>query len=164
MEGDTSLFIFCEFQESVMLAVWAEPVISFSPQLSFTPIDESEGDSQKKKFKKWQPRSFYFMLHVFVQLLSHVQLFATHGLQQARLPCPSPSPRACSNSRPLSRWCCPTISSSLTLFSSYSQSFLTSGSFPMSWFFTLGGQSIGAAASVSLFWFLIFLWVFSYVW
>ena len=145
MEGDTSLFIFCEFQESVMLAVWAEPVISFSPQLSFTPIDESEGDSQKKKFKKWQPRSFYFMLHVFVQLLSHVQLFATHGLQQARLPCPSPSPRACSNSRPLSQWCHPTISSSVIPFSSCLQFFPTLGSFPRSRLFTLDGQCTGAS-------------------
>ena len=146
MDGDdTSLCIFCEFQESVMLAVWAEPVISFSPQLSFTPIDESEGDSQKKKFKKWQPRSFYFMLHVVVQLLSHVQLFATHGLQQARLPCPSPSPRAYSNSRQLSQWCHPTISSSVIPFSSYLQSFPTLGSFPRSRLFTLDGQSIGAS-------------------
>ena len=73
-----------------------------------------------------------------------------HGLQHARLPCPSLSPRACSNSCSLSRWCHPTISSSVTLFSSCLQSFLASGSFPMSWLFASGGQSIGASASASV--------------
>ena len=58
------------------------------------------------------------------------------GLQHARLTCPSLSPRVFSNSCPLSRWCHPTISSSATLFSSWPQSFLASGSFPMSQLFT----------------------------
>ena len=73
-----------------------------------------------------------------------------HGLQYARLPCPSPTPGACSNSCPLSRWCHPTISSSVVPFSSYLQSFPASGSFPMSQFFTAGGQSIGISASASV--------------
>ena len=64
-----------------------------------------------------------------------------HGLQHARLPCPSLSPGVCSNSRPLSRRCCPTISSSVAPIICL-QSFPSSGSFPMSRFFTLGGQSI----------------------
>ena len=68
------------------------------------------------------------------------------GLQHARLPCPSPSPGVSSNSCPLSQWCHPTISSSATLFSC-SLSFPASGSFPMSWLFTSGGQSIRASAS-----------------
>ena len=71
-----------------------------------------------------------------------------HGLQHTRLPCPSPSPRACSNLGPLSQWCHPTISSSITPFSSCLQSFPASGSFPMSQLFVSGGQSIGASASV----------------
>ena len=71
-------------------------------------------------------------------------------LQHARLPCPSPSPRTCSNSRPLSRWCHPTFSSSVNPFSSCLQSFPPSGSFPMIWLFALGGQSIGASASASI--------------
>ena len=71
-----------------------------------------------------------------------------HGLQHARLPCLSPTPRACSNSCPSSWWCHPTISSSVVPFSSCFQSFPTSGSFPVSQFFTSGGQSIGASASV----------------
>ena len=73
-----------------------------------------------------------------------------HGLQHARPPCPSPSPRAYSNSCPLSQWCHPTISSSLVPFSSCLQSFPASESFPMSWLFTSGGQSIGASASAPI--------------
>ena len=73
-----------------------------------------------------------------------------HGLQHARLPCPSPTPGAYSNSCPLSRWCHPTISSFVVPFSSHLQSFLTSGSFPMSQFFSSGGQSIGVSASASV--------------
>ena len=70
-----------------------------------------------------------------------------HGLQHTRPPCPSPNPWACSNSSPLSQWCHPTISSSVVPFSSLLQSFLASGSFPMSLFFVSSGQSIGASAS-----------------
>ena len=72
------------------------------------------------------------------------------GRQHARLPCPSPTPGACSNSCPLSWWCHPTISSSVALFSSCLQSFPASGSFPMSQFFASGGQSIGVSASASV--------------
>ena len=71
-----------------------------------------------------------------------------HGLQHARLPCPSLSPRACSNSWPLSWWCHSTISSSVSPFSSCPQSFPALGSFPTSWLSASGGQSIGASASV----------------
>ena len=70
-----------------------------------------------------------------------------HGLQHARLPCPSSTPRACSNSHPSSLWCHPTISSSVVPLSSRLQSFPASGSFLMSQFFTSGGQSIGVSAS-----------------
>ena len=73
-----------------------------------------------------------------------------HGLQHARLPCPSPTPRAYSNSCPLSPWCHPTISSSVIPFSSRLQSFPASGSFQMSQFFTSGGQSTGVSASASV--------------
>ena len=73
-----------------------------------------------------------------------------HGLQHARLPCPSPSPRACSNSCLLSQWCHPTISSSVVPCSSCLQSFPASGSFPVSHLFTSGGQSIGVSASTSV--------------
>ena len=73
-----------------------------------------------------------------------------HGLQHARLPCPSPTLGAYSNSCPSSLWCHPTISSSVIPFSSWLQSFLASGSFQMSQFFASGGQKIGASASVSV--------------
>ena len=71
-----------------------------------------------------------------------------HGLQHARLPCPSPSPGDCWNSGPLSQWYHPTMSSFVTPFSSCLQSFPASVSFPMSQLFTSGGHSIGASASV----------------
>ena len=65
----------------------------------------------------------------WVQSLSRVRLFASHELQHARPPCPSPTPGAYSNSCPLSRWCHPTISSSVIPFSSCPRSFPASGSF-----------------------------------
>ena len=68
-----------------------------------------------------------------------------HGLQHARLPCPSPAPGACSQSCPLSRWSHPTISSSVLPFSSCLQYFPASGSFPVSQFFASGGQSFAAS-------------------
>ena len=74
--------------------------------------------------------------------------FQPHGLQHTSFPCLSPTPGACSNSCPLSRWCHPTISSSIVPFSSHLQSFPASGYFPMSQFFASGGQSIGISASV----------------
>ena len=83
---------------------------------------------------------------VVVQSLSHVQLFATPWTAacQAFL---THCLLTCSNSCPLSRWCHPTISSSITFFSSCPQAFPGSGSFPMSRFFTSCGQSIEASAS-----------------
>ena len=72
-----------------------------------------------------------------------------HGLLHTRLPCPSPSPRACSNSCPLSQWCQVTISSSVIPFSCL-QSFPASGSFQMSQLFASGGQNIGVSASASV--------------
>ena len=72
-----------------------------------------------------------------------------HGLQHTRLPCPSPTSRACSNSCPLSWWCHPTISSSVVPFSCL-QSFPASESFPVSQFFASAGQSIEVSASASV--------------
>ena len=73
-----------------------------------------------------------------------------HGLKHTSLPYPSPTPRACSNSCPSSRWCHPTILSSVVPFSSHLQSFPSSGSFPTSQFFASGSQSIGVSASASV--------------
>ena len=88
-----------------------------------------------------------------VQFSSVAQSYPTlgpHGLQHARLPCPSPTPGACSNPCSLSRWCHPTISSSVIPISSYLQSFPISASFPMSRLFASGVQSIGVSASPSV--------------
>ena len=94
----------------------------------------------------------------FPEALSSVQLshsvvsdsLQPHGLQHTRPPCPSPTPRACSNSCPSSQWCHPTISSSVIPFCSCLQSFPATGSFPMSQFFASAGQSTGASALSSV--------------
>ena len=96
------------------------------------------------KGKHMRNSSVQFILSVvFVSLW-------THGLQYARPPCLSPTPGVYSNSCPLSRWCHPTISSSIFPFSSRLQSFPALGSFQMSQFFPSGGQSIGVSASASV--------------
>ena len=86
---------------------------------------------------------------VVVQSLSCVWLCNSMDYSIPRLPCPSLSPGVCLNSCPLSHWCYITVSSSATLFSSCLQSFPASGSFPISWFFASGDQSIGASALAS---------------
>ena len=91
-------------------------------------------------------------LSVYLLLFSHSVVSESlwpRGLQHTRLPCPSPTPRACSNSCPLSRWCHPTISPSVIPFSSCHQSFPASGSFPVSQFFASGGQSVSFSISSS---------------
>ena len=85
-----------------------------------------------------------------VQLLSCVRLFVTHGLQHTRPPCPPPTPKAWTDSCPLSQWCHTIISSSVVSFSSCLQSFPASGSFPISHLFTAGSQSIDVSASASV--------------
>ena len=85
-----------------------------------------------------------------ILLFSHYIMFDSlwpHELQHARLPCPSPYPGVCSNPCPLSQWYHPTMSSSLTPFSSCLQSFPALGSFPVSLLFASDGQSIGSSAS-----------------
>ena len=86
-----------------------------------------------------------------VQSLSHVRLFATPWTAACQASLPSSTPRVHPNSCPSSRWCHPTISSSVVPFSSCPQSFPALGSFPMSQLFAWGGQSIGVSASTSVF-------------
>ena len=76
--------------------------------------------------------------------------FRLHESQHTRPPCPSPTPGVHSDSRPLSQWCQPAISSSVVPFSSCPQSLPESQSFPMSQRFTWGGQSTGVSALASL--------------
>ena len=88
--------------------------------------------------------------HQFSSVTQSCPTLWPHGLQHARLPCPSPTPGACSNSCLSSWWWHPTISSSLVPFSSCLQSFLASESFPVSQFFASGDQSVRASASTSV--------------
>ena len=107
--------------------------------------------------QKWDVVFVFLCLAYFTNIMSSVQFshsvlsdsLLPHGLQHARLPCPSPTPTAYSNSCPLHWWCHPTISSSVVPFSCL-QSFPASGSFPMSLLFASGGQSIGVSASKSV--------------
>ena len=92
---------------------------------------------------KW-PASFQFSCSVVSDSLQ------LHGLQHTRLHCPSPTPRSCLNSRPLSLWCHQTISSSVIPCPSCPQSLPASESFPMSQLFEWGGQSIGVSALASV--------------
>ena len=95
-------------------------------------------------FAKWQSFSVQFSCSVVSDSLR------PHESQHTRPPCPSPTPGVYSNSCPLSQWCHPAISSSVVPFSSCSQSFPASGSFPTSQLFAWGDQSIGVSASASV--------------
>ena len=99
--------------------------------------------------------SLHFLLRISVRLDCHCLVTRSCPTLcnpidfYTRLPCPSLSPRVCSNSRPLTQWCHPTISFSVAPFSSCLQSFPASESFSVSWLITSGGQSIGDSASAS---------------
>ena len=103
----------------------------------------------------YYPSHSQFSAHPVLKSFSPVQFSRSvvsdslrpYELQQARPPCPSPTPRVYSSSCPLSRWCHPALSSSVVPFSSCPQFLPASGSFPMSQLFTWGGQSIGVSAS-----------------
>ena len=92
--------------------------------------------------------AFYYSVQFSCSVVSNS--LQPHELQHARYPCPLPTPRAYSNSFPSSRWCHPTISSSVVPYPSHLQSFPASGSFPMSQFLASGGQSIRVSASASV--------------
>ena len=100
----------------------------------------------------WSPANGEGLFPEWVQFSCSVvsDSLRPYGLQHARLPCPSPTPRIYSNSCPLSRWCHPIISSSVVRFSSCPQFFPASGSFQMNQLFASGGQNDGASASASL--------------
>ena len=97
-------------------------------------------------------RRFLYCMYQFssVQSLVMSDSLQPHGLQHARLPCPSPTPGVCSSSCPASQRCHPAISSFVISFSSCLQSFPASGSFQMSQFFASGGQNFGVSASESV--------------
>ena len=117
---------------------------------------------RKNKIYKCQILAIYmacvFVFHSFTWFENSVQFSCSvmsdslwpHGQQHTRPPCLKPTPRIYSNSCPLSRWCHPTISSSVVPFSSCLQSFPASGSFQMSQLFASRGQSYGVSASTSV--------------
>ena len=96
-----------------------------------------------------RPPPSIFRISQSVQSLGRVRLFETPWTAACQS-CPSPTPGACSHLCPSSWWCHPTVLSSVVPFSSHLQSFPVSGSFPVSQFFTSGGQSIRASASASV--------------
>ena len=111
-----------------------------------------------QKMQFWQN---YFLINVFKDVLPWLQFsqfscsvmsgsLKPHVSQHTRLPCPSPTPRAYSNSYPWSQWCHPTISSSVVPFFSHFQSFPASGSSQMSQFLASSGQSIGVSVTTSV--------------
>ena len=131
----------------------------FNEYLYFLDLKHSTG----RKILQWKiwvsygiPQlqgTLFSVTHAKALSLSHSVMFDSwqlQGLQHARLPCPSLTPRAYSNSCPLSWWCHPTISSSVIPFSSHLQTFPASGSFQVSQFFISGGQSIGVSGSTSV--------------
>ena len=139
----TLLHLFLKIRYSnhrLPMQIWTEKfVVSWCVVLScYEKVTNYKGSSQR----------FSLNTNPSIQLLSPVSLRA-HELQHARLPCPWPTLRACSNSCPLSWWWHPAISSSVVTFSSSLQSFTASGSFLMSQLFVSCGQSIGASASAS---------------
>ena len=122
---------------------WSSNQEVYSPNFG---LDESV--KFPKDFGIWHKVAKVFFSAQFTLVVS--DSLRPHGLQHNRLPCPSPTPEAYSSSCPSSRWCHPTVSSSVVPFSSCLHSFPVSGSFPMSQFFTSGGQSIGVSASASV--------------
>ena len=145
-------YLYCIFVvERISRDAWLKQLKNYSPNKCklCSHYGKEYGGSSKTKMKT----AIQFSCSVMSDSLR------PYGLQHARLPCPSPTLRVYSNSSPLSRWCHPTISSSIDPFSSHLQSFSASGSFPVSQFFASGGQSIGSfsfsISSSNVYWGLI---------
>ena len=127
----------CYFLNSPLLPLLCPQVHSLRPYLHSFPANRSIS-------------TFYQLSSVQFSCSVVSDSLRPHESQHARPLCPSPTPGVHSNSCPSSWWCHPTISSSVIPFS-HLQSFPASGSFPMSQFFALGGQSIGVSASALVF-------------
>ena len=136
------------------------PIFITSIQHSiWSPSHSSKTTITNKRSLNWNRRDetviicrWHDTIYLFssVQLLSRAQLFATPWIPACGPPCTSPTPGVHSNSRPLSWWCHPAISSSVVPFFSCLQSLPASGSFPISQLFAWGGQSIGVSALASV--------------
>ena len=153
----------CSVQKTQVTQVWSlgqeDPL---DEEMAPTPVflpGKSHGQRSLAGYSLWDANSrtqlsdwahWTYMLLLLFSCKVVSDSLQPHELQHARLPCPSLSPGICSNSCPLSRWCHPIILSSVVPFSSCPQSFPASGSFPMSWLFSSGGQSIGGSALASV--------------
>ena len=129
------------------------PPVAKSQLIGKDPDARKDWGWQEKPVTEDEMVGWHHQLSGHVQFSSVSQSCLTlwpHEPQHARPPCPSPTPKVYSNSCPLSRWCHPTISSSVVPFSSHLQFFLSSGSFLMNQFFTSSGQGIGISASTSV--------------
>ena len=122
--------------------------LELNPQLTILTHWHLKTTAKGNDFYSSRNNREYLLLQFSCSVVS--KSLRPNELQYARLPCPTPIPRAYSNSCPSGWWCHPTISSSIVPFSSHLQSFPTSGSFPVSQFFASGGQSIGVSASASV--------------
>ena len=129
-------------QPSCSLSSPSPPALNLSQHQGLSQGVSSSHQVAKVLELQYQSFQWIFKVDFLLWLFSNTVVSHSlrhHGLQYARIPCPSPSPKACSNSYPLSWWYYPTISSSVIPFSSCIQSFPVSGSFPGSQFFTSGG-------------------------
>ena len=144
------LYLLKKKQENLSVVLWDTIALSFGVEEGSSGCEGTWGNSRVLGMLDFLIKGV--VTKVSVQFSHSVvsDSLQSHGLQHARLPCPSPTPGACSNSCPLSQWCHPTISSSVIPFSSCLQSFPESKTFSISQFFTSGVQSIGASASASL--------------
>ena len=128
------------------------PIVAVLSYTQRVPWEKKPFQSKAELLINYLPGKIIFSQKIMFSSVHSVVFnsLQPHGLQHARLPCPSPTPRACSNSCPSTQGCHSTISSSVIPFSSYLQSFPASRTFPMSQFFASGGQSTGASALASV--------------
>ena len=141
MVCDATLDIFLSSSSGNRLSIYTLNDITLLSKVYETSLSNSNSMQQRLSplIVNTDPKS----VSKFSHLVMSVSLWP-HGLQHSRLPCPSPTPKACSNLCPSSQWCNLTISSSVVPFSFCPQSLPASGSFPMNQLFTSDGQSIGA--------------------
>ena len=133
--NESEVDIFCN---SLAFSMIQQHMLEISVSSAF--LKPIPGTSESSQFK------YYWSLLFSCQVICDS---VTCGLQHARPPCPSLSPRVCPSSCPLKQWCHPTFSSSVTLFSFCLWCFPASGSFSVSQLFTSSGQIVGASASAS---------------
>ena len=137
-------------------SAWCSSHLIQRPALNGTNMSSTDTYYQMhtRQWPTWQITDIVWLSFLLLLLFGHSVMSSSsqlHGLQHARLPCLSWSPRVFSNLCPFSQWCHLTISSSVAFFSSYLQSVPASGSFPVSWLFPLGDYSFGSFSfSISL--------------